>query len=69
MLVGGVLYAGAGFAYNRKVKGAEGLEALPHQAFWMELRAMVMDGVAFARGGGHGGGAREPLRVEESFTD
>ena len=68
MLVGSVVYAGAGFAYNRKVKGAEGLEALPHQAFWMELRAMVMDGVAFARGG-HGGGAREPLRVEESFTD
>ena len=46
-LAGGA-YAGLGVARTGKA-------ALPHPEFWQEAHALVLDGVAFARGGGEKG--------------
>eukprot|EP01043_Picozoa_sp_COSAG02_P045616 COSAG02_NODE_4191_length_5645_cov_5.454922_6_plen_128_part_01 len=45
----GVVYAAGGVAYNIKVRGLSGLDALPHRDFWQELGAYVKDGVDFSR--------------------
>jgi hypothetical protein len=58
-------YVAGGTFYNVKTKGMEpGKAALPHPAFWLELRALVEDGVRYtsvrvaeARGGGGGSAA------------
>ena len=33
---------------NVKTKGLSGREALPHPAFWLEVKALVQDGATFA---------------------
>ena len=68
MMLGTGLYAGGGLAYNHKQRGMP-LEAgsLPHADFWMEVRALAMDGVVFARAAveeareGRAEGEYEPL--------
>ena len=52
VVVLGGLYFGLGTAYKRHTSGARGWAALPHAAFWLELRALVQDGMALARGAG-----------------
>ena len=37
-----------------------GKEAFPQQAFWMELKGLVLDGVKFAQARAAGGGAVKP---------
>ena len=44
LLVGSVLYAGIGIAYNAKVLGKD---ELPNTEFWGELAALVRDGIAY----------------------
>eukprot|EP01047_Picozoa_sp_COSAG01_P053631 COSAG01_NODE_5769_length_4045_cov_3.262038_3_plen_320_part_00 len=39
---------GGGFQYSQGARGLPNL--LPHRAFWLEVRALVADGVAFSRG-------------------
>jgi hypothetical protein len=58
-------YVGGFIGFNMKTKGLSGKEALPHQEFWLELKALVQDGVVFAgakatelqKGDGGGGSA------------
>ena len=45
-------YLGGGGAYRFHKLGVRGLDVVPHQSFWIELRGLVEDGVAFARAGG-----------------
>ena len=64
MLVVGAAYFGGGYAYKRRISGARGWRALPHAPLWMELAALVQDGLDFTRrgrqrGGGGGGGRGE----------
>lgn len=56
------LYVAVGIGYSHKVHGEPlGLSALPHRGFWVDLRALVQDGIAFtkarmlAQGDGAGG--------------
>ena len=44
----GLLYLGAGIAYNVQRKGAKGLDAVPHLETWKELPFLVRDGIVFA---------------------
>ena len=53
VLVGGAGYLGAGAAFRHR-QGAKGANLLPHRQFWTEARALVADGVGFARGGRRG---------------
>eukprot|EP01052_Picozoa_sp_SAG31_P056880 SAG31_NODE_16531_length_705_cov_1.189769_1_plen_100_part_01 len=61
--LGAAGYVGGFVGFNVKTKGLSGTEALPHPAFWLELKALVQDGAAFAvakakelqKGGGAGG--------------
>ena len=43
---GGAVYAGGGAAMAYR-EGARGIELMPHLDFWMDMPALVMDGVAF----------------------
>ena len=65
--VGG-LYVVAPIALATRTRGADrSLSAHPHYAQWMDVKAMVHDGVAFARGGGgggKGGGGYRPIPRE-----
>ena len=66
LLVVGVAYLGAGIAYNSQVRGKRGLAALPHRPFWLELRALCLDGWYFTQrklgiGDRRVGGASAPL--------
>jgi len=61
--VGSFLYLALGFAYNFKVKGLQGMEALPNIEFWKDFPTLVKDGCVFfsdwvrsLRGGGTGSG-------------
>jgi hypothetical protein len=63
---GGSVYLIAGTLYNRRVRHLGGgardwASSLPHRQFWLELYALVRDGVAFTRGR-LSGGARLPQR-------
>ena len=51
LLVGGAAYVGGGVAYGQRVGLGAGLQAHPHYTRMVELRALVDDGLAFARGG------------------
>ena len=57
-LVGAGLYVGGGVGYARKTGGGAGagLAAHPHYRMWQSVHAMVMDGIAFAKGRANGGG-------------
>ena len=62
----GVAYLGGGIAYNSQVGGKRGLAALPHRPFWLELRALCLDGWYFTQrklgiGDRRVGGASAPL--------
>ena len=48
-------YLGTGAAFRHR-QGAKGTDLLPHRQFWTEARALVADGVGFARGGRGGRG-------------
>lgn len=65
----GVVYAAGGVAYNIKVRGLSGLDALPHRDFWQELGAYVKDGVDFSRARALGGGARTVGSVKPTQHD
>ena len=59
--LGAAGYVGGFVAYNHKSRGMPlDKAALPHPAFWGEVKALVEDGAAFvkarASGGGDGGG-------------
>ena len=59
--LGAAGYVGGFVAYNHKSRGMPlDKAALPHPAFWSEVKALVEDGAAFAKarasGGGDGGG-------------
>ena len=60
--LGAAGYVGGFVAYNHKSRGMPlDKAALPHPAFWGEVKALVEDGAAFAKarasgGGGDGGG-------------
>eukprot|EP01048_Picozoa_sp_COSAG05_P022843 COSAG05_NODE_4716_length_1399_cov_8.837784_1_plen_331_part_00 len=55
-------YLGVGVAYNIQVRGEKlGLGSLPHRALWLEVAALVKDGVAFARNGGGGSFSRKAV--------
>jgi len=43
-----VIYAVAGYFYNNKVKGKNGIEAFPNLEFWKEMPGLVRDGVKFS---------------------
>ena len=47
--VGGALYAGGGFYYNTRTKGATGMEAIPNLEFWQTIPGLVKDGVVFSQ--------------------
>jgi len=47
--VGGALYAGGGFYYNTRTKGATGMEAIPNLEFWQMIPGLVKDGVVFSQ--------------------
>lgn len=50
LLLGGLgMYVGGGAAYRRKMLHASGKEMIPHLGFWLEVKGLVDDGVAFAR--------------------
>ena len=71
-----VLYIGGGMLYGVAVQKHQGWDAVPHLGFWRELRGLVLEGVAFARGNrsgysslsvAHAGGsARERASARES---
>jgi hypothetical protein len=52
--------------YHRGLRGRELLHRHPHRALWAEVAALVMDGVAFARGSSsrRGGAGRQPLQPQ-----
>jgi hypothetical protein len=66
LLVGGGLYVGAGVAHGSKASGKPlALDSHPHHRQWQELRALAMDGAAYARARAQGrAGGYEPVRVE-----
>ena len=50
IIFGGVavaVYFGGGLAYNIRVKGEEGVAAVPHWDYWILLPGLVKDGCAF----------------------
>eukprot|EP01043_Picozoa_sp_COSAG02_P004978 COSAG02_NODE_132_length_34701_cov_707.955234_14_plen_318_part_00 len=51
LFLGTTAYLGGGALYNKK-QGARGKDLLPHRAKWQNIYALVLDGLAFARGGG-----------------
>lgn len=71
-------YVGGYVVYTNKVQGQPLALAVPHRAFWMEVKSLVEDGIALtkaralqARGSGHytplpGDEALEPARAEAS---
>jgi hypothetical protein len=74
VLVGGALYVGGGVVYGARAQGRGGggggrrlmLSCHPHHGVWVQLAALVSDGIAFVRGrllggGGGGGGSRQRL--------
>ena len=53
------MYAAVGVGYNIKVNGmAPTAEALPHLAFWRDLRALIFDGMTFAKAASAGVSSR-----------
>jgi hypothetical protein len=47
LLLAGLVYVGAGTAYNAKTKGLSlSAEALPHRDFWTEIQGLCADGLA-----------------------
>eukprot|EP01052_Picozoa_sp_SAG31_P022135 SAG31_NODE_1747_length_7364_cov_5.070750_5_plen_288_part_00 len=48
-LFGVLLYLVPGMYLEHRKSGAKGFAALPHRAFWMNLRALVKDGIEFSR--------------------
>jgi hypothetical protein len=67
-LIGGALY---GQRIQRLQQGSVPrlLEAHPHAHRWVELKGLVQDGMAFARGGGRHGGQRAPADLEQPMGD
>lgn len=51
LFLGIATYLGVGVLYNKK-QGARGKDLLPHRTKWQNIYALVLDGLAFARGGG-----------------
>ena len=43
-----IIYAVAGYLYNNKVKGKNGIEAFPNLEFWKELPGLVKEGLKFS---------------------
>ena len=43
-----LIYAVAGYIYNSKYKGKNGIEAFPNLEFWKELPGLVKDGIKFS---------------------
>ena len=58
ILGGAAVYLGVGGGW-RKQHGAKGLDLLPHRAFWLDVSALVSDGIAFSKGRRAGGGSRD----------
>lgn len=50
LFLGIATYLGGGVLYNKK-QGARGKDLLPHRTKWQNIYALVLDGLAFARGG------------------
>lgn len=44
------LYCGLGCLYKRRVEGNDWTSSLPHKEFWLDLPALVRDGVSFSLG-------------------
>jgi len=49
LLVGVIVYLVGFAAYNYKMRGARGLEIVPHRSFWMSLPEYVLDGMRFSK--------------------
>ena len=64
ILVGGGVYVGGGVLHGSKAGGkAVALASHPHYGQWQELRALALDGVAYARGRARGAtGGYETVR-------
>lgn len=74
LLLGTCGYLGGSIAYGHKVQGQPLALTLPHREFWMEIKSLVEDGVAFSKsralqasggGGGGSGGAYEAVPDSE----
>ena len=57
---------GGGAAYGQRLTGRSGLAAHPHHSQWLEVQALVADGLRHSRamvggGGGGGPGGSQPL--------
>ena len=48
LLVVFLIYGVAGYIYNSKYKGKNGIEAFPNLEFWKELPGLIKDGVKFS---------------------
>ena len=53
VVVGG-LYVGGGWIANRRLKGLDGVDALPHADRWREFAGLARDGVRFTQARIHG---------------
>ena len=49
LLVLAAAYVGVGGAYNAKVRGLSGYEAIPHLEFWRDVPALVTEGAVFCK--------------------
>ena len=49
VVLGGGLYAGGGWAMNHRLKGLDGMDALPHVGMWREVISLAQDGIRFAQ--------------------
>ena len=49
VVLGGGLYAGGGWATNHRLKGLDGIDALPHVDMWREVINLARDGIRFAQ--------------------
>jgi hypothetical protein len=52
LFLGSALYLGGGALYLKKKHGAAGKDLVPHRRKWQHFHGLVLDGFAFARGGG-----------------
>jgi hypothetical protein len=70
LLLGALLYLGGGIGINKARGNGHGWrELLPHQTFWRNAAALVLDGVAFSRGSRRerdGGGLSSAMLVDEA---